>query len=360
MKWEETWEGELQPTLALPLSALSVVYRGLLALRQTLYAGGLLKSRRLPCPVISVGNLTLGGTGKTPAAELAVKTLLQGGIVAGVVSRGYGRRTRGALVVADRHGIKADSAAAGDEPFLLARRLPGTPVVVGENRYEAGRVCLERFGVGALVLDDAFQHRTLEKDLEIVLVSSIAPWGNGRLFPSGPLREPVSALTRAHLVVITGPPDEASVRTIADTVKAQNPTGRVVTARYEPVECWEVGGRAAPGVAGLSGLRLYAFAGIARPGNFKRTLAELGVSVVGFTQFPDHHWYLANELEALASEARARGAQALITTEKDAVRCFGLTLPSLPVWALAVRLALTDGRSAWESAFQNVLGHEPD
>ncbi|MBI4560836.1 MAG: tetraacyldisaccharide 4'-kinase [Candidatus Rokubacteria bacterium] len=358
MRWKEAWEGEMQPALAVGLSVLTVGYRGLLTLRQALYARGLLKSRRLPCPVISVGNLTLGGTGKTPAAELAVRTVLEAGVVPGIVSRGYGRRTRGTLVVADRYGVKADPVAAGDEPFLLARRLPGVPVVVGENRYAAGRACLELFGVGALVLDDAFQHRTLAKDLEIVLVSGAAPWGNGRIFPRGPLREPVSALTRAHIVLVTWPQEEASVRAIADTVKAQNPMGRVVTARYEPVECWEVSGGTCPGPGGLRDLRLFAFAGIARPANFARTLADLGVSVAGLAEFPDHHWFTASELEALASEARARGAQALITTEKDAVRCLGLAPPSLPLWAVAVRLVLAEGHSAWEMAFQSLLRHE--
>lgn len=359
MRWEETWEGKMQPALALSLSALTLGYRGVLALRQALYTRGFLKSRRLPCPVISIGNLALGGTGKTPAVALAANTLLAAGVVPGIVSRGYGRRTRGTLVVADRHGIRVDPSAAGDEPYLLARRLPGIPVVVGENRYEAGRLCLESFGVHALVLDDAFQHRSLEKDLEIVLVSGSVPWGNGHLFPRGPLREPVSALTRAHLVVITEPQDEASVRAIANTVRAQHARGGIVTAHYEPVEYWDVQDRTVSGLAGLRSRRLYAFAGIARPGNFARTLMTLGVSVAGFTEFPDHHWYDASELDSLASKARAAGAQALITTEKDAVRCMALALPSCPLLALAVRFHLADGRDAWERAFQSLPQYEP-
>lgn len=357
MTWPPS-EGKTQPVLALSLSALTLGYRGALAFRETLYNRGLLKSRRLPCPVISIGNLTLGGTGKTPAVELAVRTLRDAGIFPGVVSRGYGRRTKGTLVVADLHGLRAEPGAAGDEPFLLARRLPGTPVVVGENRYEAGRLCLERFGVGALVLDDAFQHRTLQKDLEIVMVSGVAPWGNGRLFPRGPLREPLSALARAHLVVVTEPQDEPSAHVILRTVKTQDSAAQVVTARYEPLECWEVPGGTPRGLEALKDLRLYAFAGIARPENFARTLHELGVSLAGFAEFPDHHWYTSSELEALATRARASGAQALITTEKDAVRYLGLPVPSLPVWALAVQLVLVHGRATWNAAFRSLLAHE--
>ncbi|MFQ5896742.1 MAG: tetraacyldisaccharide 4'-kinase [Candidatus Methylomirabilia bacterium] len=352
MRLPVSGEWEIPPALTFPLSVLAVGYRGLLGLRGLLYATGALKSRRLPCPVISIGNLTLGGTGKTPAVELTVKTLQKSGIEPGVVSRGYGRRTRGSLVVADPNGIRVEPAQAGDEPFLLARRLPGTPVVVGEDRYEAGRLCLERFAVPALVLDDAFQHRTIEKDLEIVLLSGAAPWGNGHLFPRGSLREPVNVLARAHLIVVTGHADSATLRAISERVKARNPEGGIVTARYEPVECWELRSGEVVGLADLRGARLYAFAGIARPTNFVRTLDELGVSLAGFTTFPDHHWYSTEELEELARGARSAGATALITTEKDAVRCRGLELPDLPLRALGIRLVVTGGHAGWEGAFQ--------
>jgi tetraacyldisaccharide 4'-kinase len=140
-------------------------YRGLLGTREWLYARGVLRCRRLGCPVVSIGNLTVGGTGKTPAAELAVRTLLDLGRRPAVVSRGYGRRTHGVQIVADAASIRLDPEEGGDEPFVLARRLPGVPVVVGANRYEAARCALERFGADAIVLDDGFQHRTLAKDV---------------------------------------------------------------------------------------------------------------------------------------------------------------------------------------------------
>src|SRR5206468_1427610 len=153
------------------------------AVRQTLelVARGMLKGRGLGVPVVSVGNLTVGGTGKTPAVELAVRTLMELGHRPAVVSRGYGRRGHGIQVVADAASIRLDADEGGDEPFLLARRLPGVPVVVGAHRYEAGRHAVERFGVSAIVLDDGFQHRTLAKDLEIVMARARAPWGSARL-----------------------------------------------------------------------------------------------------------------------------------------------------------------------------------
>ena len=204
------WEDPDTPVVTAGLSALSLGYRGALRVRDLAYRFGILRTGRLPCAVVSVGNLTLGGSGKTPTVELVVRTLPELGAVPAVVSRGYGRVTRGVHVVADREGVRADARTAGDEPLLLAERLPGVAVVVGENRYEAGRVAVERLGATALVLDDGFQHRTLAKDLEILVVQGRAPWGNARVFPRGMLREPLAGLARAHAIVVTNPAGPAA------------------------------------------------------------------------------------------------------------------------------------------------------
>ena len=179
------WENPDTPVVTAGLAALSVGYRAALTLRETAYRVRLLGTGRLACPVISIGNITLGGSGKTPVTELAVRTLRELGGRPAVVSRGYGRHTRGVHVVADGGGIRLAAHDAGDEPRLLAERLPGVPVVVGENRLAAGRVAAEHCGATVIVLDDGFQHRTIAKDLEIVVVNGQAPWGNGRLFPRG-------------------------------------------------------------------------------------------------------------------------------------------------------------------------------
>src|SRR4030095_2478698 len=190
------WQGEGGPLIRGALSVAAGAYRGALAARDTCYAAGMFSTRRLPVPVISLGNLTLGGSGKTPLAALVPNALAELGTSPAILSRGYGRRTRGVRVVADRDGVRLSAREAGDEPRLLAEQLPGIPLVVGESRYEAGRVAVERCGAQALVLDDGFQHRTLAKDLEILAVSGTAPWGNGRLFPRGVLRAPMSAPRR--------------------------------------------------------------------------------------------------------------------------------------------------------------------
>lgn len=358
LRVRRTWEREAPPVIALGLSAATVGYRGLLEARERLYRWGVLRSRRLPCPVISIGNLTLGGTGKTPAVELAVRTLKDFGVRAAVVSRGYGRRSAGVQVVADGKGLRVEPREAGDEPFLLARRLPGVPVVVGESRYEAGRRCLERFGVQALVLDDAFQHRTLEKDLEIILAAGQSPWGNGHLLPRGPLREPLHALGRAHLVVVTSP-ERDGLAAVREALDRYNPRAPIVAAEYHPVECFEVADSTANAPArapeNLRGRRLLAFAGIARPQAFRRTVERLGVALTGLVEFPDHHWYSAGDVAGLARRAELAGAEGLVTTEKDHVRLPSAALGTLPIWVLSVRLAITEGQARWREAFREVL-----
>jgi tetraacyldisaccharide 4'-kinase len=349
------WEDPDTPVVTAGLSALSLGYRGVLRMRDLAYRVKLLRTGRLPCAVISVGNLTLGGSGKTPTVELAVRTLLELGAVPAVVSRGYGRRTRGVHVVADREGVRADARAAGDEPLLLAERLPGVVVVVGENRYEAGRVAVERHGATALVLDDGFQHRTLAKDLEIVVVQGRAPWGNARVFPRGMLREPLAGLARAHVVVVTNPAGAEPVQAVTATVRRFNRSAAVLAASYRYQDAIEAQtGRHVP-VAELAGRRLLAFAGLGSPQGFADTLDGAGIRRVALAEFPDHHWFTPADLHELARDARAAGAQGLITTEKDWVRLRDLPSPPLPLWVLPVRLVLETGQDVWQRLLAGVL-----
>jgi tetraacyldisaccharide 4'-kinase len=347
--WEET---ESSPPAARLLGVVARGYRGLLGMRELLYSSGVLRSRALDRPVVSVGNLTVGGTGKTPAVELAVRTLWDLGHRPAVLSRGYGRRSRGVQVVADAASIRLDAEEGGDEPFLLARRLPGVPVVVGANRSEAAALAIARFGVSALVLDDGFQHRTLRKDLEIVMARAASPWGNGRLLPGGPLREPLAALRRADLVVATGVARAGDAQAVAADVARWAPGVPVLAAAHVPTECWESGTMRPVPLGSLRGARALAFAGIGSPRGFRRTLEDLGVRVEAFAGFGDHHWYSREELAALQERAAARGADGLITTEKDWVRLRRLPARGRPVWVVGVRLVLVSGEAEWTRAFQ--------
>jgi tetraacyldisaccharide 4'-kinase len=342
-------------TSSAPLDILARAYRGGLAARQWLYGSGILKSRSVSCGVIAVGNLTLGGTGKTPAVEHTVRTLLDLGARPAILSRGYGRRSRGLRVVSDVSGIRLDPLEAGDEPFLLARRLPGVPVIVGANRYETARLAVARFGVTAVVMDDGFQHRSLTKDAEIVMVRAANPWGNGRLLPAGPLREPLGALARAALVVATGARSVADAAEVSAAVARHAPGTPVLAAGYEADGCWDASGGPIepPGI--LAGRRLLGFAGIGTPVGFRRTLEELGVVLLDYLVFPDHHWYESDDLTAIGRRADDLAADGLVTTEKDWVRLRGFPAGRRPLLVLGVRLALLDGHAQWRAILAAAL-----
>ncbi len=348
------WDRGFSPGPALVLGALAGGYRRFLGARDWLYKRGVLRSRGVDCVVVSVGNLSVGGTGKTPAVELSVQTLAELGYRPAIVSRGYRRRSSGVQVVADTASIRLDAEDAGDEPFLLARRLPGVPVVVAASRYEAARVAVERFGSDAVVIDDGFQHRTLDKNLEIVMVRARQPWGNGRLLPGGPLREPLSALARADLVVATGAERPDDVAEVADTVARHAPGVPVLPARYTAVECLDAGRMRVRPVSALAGERLVAFAGIAAPATFDATCAGLGVRLLDSVVFADHHWYTREDVQRLDERARSLGAMGLVTTEKDWVRLRRLSLPSMPLHVITVRLEVLDGLGTWRRVFERV------
>jgi tetraacyldisaccharide 4'-kinase len=334
------WDLPRSRTISAGLSALSVGYRIALATRECAYRLRLLGTGRLPCPVVSVGNITVGGSGKTPMVEQVALCLRELGATPAIVSRGYGRDTRGVAIVADRDGPRLPPRAAGDEPVLLADHLPGIPVVVGENRFEAGQVAVHRCGATAIVLDDGFQHRTLRKDLEILVVNGSAPWGNRRLFPRGPLREPLSALERADLVVVTNPRTAADTEAATGTIVRHNRRAPVLIASYQLIGAFATQeGRDLPPDA-LAGRRLVAFAGLGWPRGFADTLEAARVGVADLVEYPDHHWFAQRDLEELADHARTVGAEGLITTEKDWIRLRSLTLPSVPVHVLRVQLQI--------------------
>lgn len=339
------WSGQGSAVLRGALSAAAGAYRGALIAREACYTAGLLSSRRLPVPVVSIGNLTVGGSGKTPLAALVAVVLGELGATPAIVSRGYGRRTRGVRVVADREGVRLDARDAGDEPRLLAEQLPGVPVVVGESRYEAGRVALERCGADAIVLDDGFQHRTIVKDLEILTVAGVEPWGNGRLFPRGILREPLSALRRAHVVVVTNSATASTQSAVAQSLRDRGSHAPLLAGSYRPETLRSGDDAAALPPSMLAGSRVVAVAGLASPAGFVSTLSSLGADVVELVEFPDHHRYSASDLARVRSVARQTGADRVVTTEKDWVRLREGPPSDIDWWVLSVRLDMAADRA---------------
>lgn len=347
------WREGLPPPWDAVLLPAALAYRGGLALRRAAYACGLFRTRSLPCRVVAIGNLTVGGTGKTPLVELLARALAGRGRRVVVLSRGYGRYRPDAIrAVSDGRRLLLTAAEAGDEPYLLARRLTevpgGVPVVVGRDRYRAGLWAVPRFQPDVLLLDDGFQHWRLRRDADVVCLDARAPWGRGGLFPQGSLREPPRALRRADLVVLTHGHAAGDLERVRAEVGAWAPAAPVALATYEPDGVEELGTGAVHTLDELRGRTLVAFAGIAVPENFAVTLAEVGVVPRDFVAFPDHHPYAAGDVAALEARARAVGAIALVTTEKDAVRF--PTTGTLPVWALRIRLGLRDVDGTWWAA----------
>jgi tetraacyldisaccharide 4'-kinase len=307
--------------------------------RLALYERQILKTHRLRAPVISVGNLTVGGTGKTPCVASLARLLRDAGRDVAILSRGYRRESRGRVEVSDGRQILCTPREAGDEPYLLAASCPGVRVVVDKDRYAAGRWLESRVPVSAFVLDDGYQHLRLARDLNIALLDATDPTGGGRLPPSGRLREPLAGLGRADAVIVTRadrPFDESLVKqTVEKYCRQCTP---VFYAQHEVTGMRPLSGgeesRAAAATA-LAGLPVAALSGVARPDTFSADLLRLGMKVVLRRDFEDHHRYTREEFAHFAAQARDAGAAAIITTEKDAANLPAVALGEceLPVYA---------------------------
>jgi len=313
---------------------LGSAFGALASWRVAAYRRGLLPRARLGGPVVSVGNLGVGGSGKTPVVARVAEILRDAGERVAVLSRGYGGSFRGeALVVSDGATVLAGAGEAGDEPVMLARALPGVVVAVGPRRDAVGRAVEARFGRRVHVLDDGFQHLRLERDLDLVCldVGDL----DDRLLPAGRLRERPSALGRADLVLLTR------------IEAASEEELRALEARLGPERCFRVGRRVVgwktlDGVAGAPPSRAFLLAAIARPERFERDVAGCGVDVVGRAFFRDHHRFRADDLASVAERARAAGAEAIVTTAKDAVRLEGVPALGLPVMVMAISAEVAD------------------
>ncbi len=330
----------LSRSAAALLYAPGIAYRAAVRLRNALYDGGYLKTRRLPCPVISIGNLTVGGTGKTPVTSFLAGMLGDSGYRVAILSRGYGRRRgRQPLLVSDGRSLLVEPDHSGDEPYLIARQNPSAAVAVGSDRVAAARLLSTTSPPEVVLLDDAYQHRPLRRDIDILLIDGRDPWGNGRMIPFGPLREPRSSVSRADALVITRdvcPPD------VEDLLRQYNPDAALFRVRIEPHRFVTTDGSALDCTA-LKGFAAFAFSGIARPDRFEDDLRVLGIRLVGVRRFADHHRYRPRELDAIAREARQRGAEILLTTEKDMIRVTSAPEDGLPLYALALRVITQGG-----------------
>ncbi len=303
------------------LAPIAALYGAAVTVRAHCYSRGWLRPARAAVPVISIGNLVAGGTGKTPMVAFAARLLREVGLRPAVVSRGYlGRRPIDPLIVSAGSGPEpgATAALAGDEPIMLARLLTGIPVVVARRRAEGASLAVSRLGARCIVLDDGFQHLALHRDLDVVLLDRRRPFDTGRLLPAGLLREAPVALRRSDAIVLTGE-GEVSAASRSRLASLARPGTPFFDFGLEPTLILGADGASRPARA-AAGLRAVAFAGIARPERLRATLESLGVTVVSFLPFPDHHVFAPAGVRRILEAARRHPHDLLITTEKDLAR----------------------------------------
>jgi tetraacyldisaccharide 4'-kinase len=341
------------PAISALLLVPAAAYGAIMRLRNAWYdrKGS---TRAATVPVISVGNLAAGGTGKTPLVAWIARRLKAHGLVAAVVSRGYGGTAGpGPLVVSTGSGPRVDARTCGDEPHLLARSLPGAIVVVGSDRIEGAR-CAAAAGAGAVVLDDGFQHRRLARDLDVVVLDGRAPFRDGHLLPRGLLRERPSALSRADVVVLTRLHEGDAAETAIRDVRKAGYSGLIVRAGHKAVGFRDVAGAACPAPP-----RAIAFCGIGDPELFRADLQSAHVTPLAFHAFRDHNPYTIAGWNALTEEAKSKGAP-LVTTEKDLSRleaAVGASLSGAPLVVLAIETVVWDAVPFWEAIKRAVTHH---
>ena len=330
------------------LKFFSCLFALVVSFRYFLYRTGLLRRFPLGIQVISIGNVTAGGTGKTPVTEIFARTLAAQGRKVAILSRGYRRKEapwwrrmftqviEPPLVVSDGKHILLDAATGGDEPYMLASNLPGVAVVVDRNRVKAGRYAIKRLGCDTIILDDGFQYQRLKHSVEVVLVDSTNPFGNGNMLPRGILREPARHLKRADIIFLTKCSGDVSAA--RDEIRRYNKTAEIVECNHAPKVLKDVWSREEYPLDWLRGKTLCTLSGIASPKGFENSLRRLGSKVVWCERYADHHRYESSEVLYALNRTADMGADALVTTEKDAVRF--PRFETTPVKCLYLRIAI--------------------
>jgi len=312
--------------------------------RAFLYTKGIYKQHRLPALVISVGNLTLGGTGKTPMIRYLAKFLLNNRRRPAVLSRGYGSKAKDEInVISDGKKVLLDTKISGDEPRMLADTLPGVPIITGRKRHLTGNYSIDNLGADSILLDDGFQHLGVRRDIDLVLFNANIMLGNKWVFPGGDLREPISALRRAHCFIITdvNRANHDHLDAFKQYLKQRFPDRPIFTTSHQTsrhLKKVEKDKTSILNIETASRMPLFAFCGIANPDSFKQTLSQEHFNIKAFKAFRDHHLYSAKDIRMLSEQAKKVGAQSLITTEKDFVKLVPHLFHDIPILSLEIEL----------------------
>ncbi|HIE11086.1 MAG TPA: tetraacyldisaccharide 4'-kinase [Kiritimatiellae bacterium] len=365
--------GRIAAFLRFVLSLLSHLYAVGVQIRLWLYEHGLFRHHALGCQVLSVGNLTVGGTGKTPIVETFARSLQQQGRRVAILSRGYksvkpplwerllrrltlADRRAPPLVVSDGKRLLLDSAAAGDEPYMLASNLPRVAVLVDPNRVKSGRYAIQKLGCDTLILDDGFQYLALKHRLDIVLVDRTNPFGNGRVLPRGILREPVRNIVRAGFIFITKS-DGCGAAELKHVLRRYNTTAELAECRHHARYLQDVYTQARIGLDYLQDRPVATICGIAVPEGFEEEIRRLGARIVHRRRCADHHRYSQQEIIDMINESLKAGAEAVVTTEKDAVRFPMLERRDIPIYFLRVEIELLSGQENFDQCIARICFH---
>jgi tetraacyldisaccharide 4'-kinase len=347
------------------LYVLSLIFYVLVQARLWLYRKGIFRPHALGCQVISIGNLTVGGTGKTPIVEVFARTLQQSGRKVAILSRGYRKEEDPILkriwrkltldmyetpprVVSDGERLLLDSAMSGDEPFMLAQNLPDVAVIVDANRVKAGTYALKKLGCDTLILDDGFQYLDLKHRLDIVLVDRTNPFGNRRLLPRGILREPIRNINRAGFIFITKSNGDGAPE-LKQLLRRYNPHAEISECRHSAKYLQDIYTKERVPLERLKGLPVAAVSGIASPKGFEDELVRLGARVLYHKRYADHHRYSQQEIIDVINKGLQRGAKLVVTTEKDAVRFPMLERRDLPLYFLRVEIEMLTGAEGFRA-----------
>lgn len=351
------------------LKALSFLFTGVVIIRQKLYQWKILKNEPLGCLVVVVGNLTVGGTGKTPIVETFARQLHERGRKVAILSRGYKSKKEPAWkrfwrwithqeeppprIVSDGKNVLLDSEEAGDEPYMLARNLPGVSVLTDSNRVKAGFYAVKHMGVDTLVLDDGYQYFPLKGRLNLLLIDKGNPFGNESLLPRGILREPIAHMKRASYIFLTksdGEPDPELV----ETIRKHHPKVEIIECTHQPRYLQDIRTGEHHSLTLLKGTKVSAFSGIATPEDFESSLIGFGARLRARHRFLDHHRFTTQELETILDEARRNQVEMIVTTEKDAVRLPENFDSPIPFYYVRLEIDILSGAPDFEEAVARI------
>ncbi len=365
--------GRLDAAMRDILFIASRFYRAAVQFRHWMYDKRIIRNHALGCLVVSIGNLSCGGTGKTPVTEVFARSLNSHGRKVAILSRGYRSRKRPLRwriasllrarritpppkIVSDGGMVLMDSRYAGDEPFMLASNLPGVAVLVDKDRVKAGKYAVEHFGSDVIILDDGFQYLMLKPHINIVLIDSTDPFGNGHTLPRGILREPIKNIRRADYILLTKSDGGHRLNHLKNFLRRHTRRAEIIECCHRPRALVRMFGETAEKLPleKLRGAKVAAISAIARPESFENFLCSLGAVIVCRSRFADHHRYTPEEIDAFAAEAAAAGADFIVTTEKDAVRMPASVSASCPFFFLRIEIEILSGRESFDQCISRI------